>query len=92
MSGILTFLPKEDQRLPDHYGIKIYYLTGKCDEFQLASHVYSKETDMIEFWTKENLLHWVPMNAVAKIEFDSNFSKIIEIKNDRRKENNSSAV
>jgi hypothetical protein len=35
----VPFLPKDDQALPDNYGMKILYVNGKTDDLELASHV-----------------------------------------------------
>lgn len=85
MTGILPFIPKEDQRLPDSYSVTIHYVTGIKETFDLASHSYSKDTGMLEFWTKHDLMSWVPMSSVRRIEFDKNFTEIISIKNEMSK-------
>lgn len=75
-----TYLPKQDQNLPDSYHVTLYYVTGKSDEFDLASHHLNKETMMLEFWTTDDLCSWVPMSSLLRIEFDKNFSKMVAIK------------
>lgn len=75
-----AFIPKQDQALPDNYGMTIYYVTGKQEVFALASHYYNKETNVIEFWTSEDIHNWVPMSNVLRVEFDKNFSKMIAVK------------
>ena len=76
----VPYLPKEDQSLPDNYGFKITYLTGKTEEFELANHVYNTQSQLLEFATKDDIWHWVPITNVCKVEFDSRFSKIVAYK------------
>lgn len=84
MSGVLPFL-KEDPELPDFYNMKVIYLNGKSEEFELASHFLNKELSVLEFVTKQDIWNWVSMDNVNRIEFDKNFSKMVEIR--RRKMN-----
>lgn len=35
---VATFIPKENQDLPDSYGLTIYYANGKQERLELASH------------------------------------------------------
>ncbi len=75
--GYRPYLPKANQNLPDNYGVKIYYVTGKVETFELASHNFAKETGLFEFTTKEDLWSWVPMSSVQRIEFDKRFSQMM---------------
>ena len=80
------FIPKDDQRLPDSYGVKIQYLDGTTEQFDIASHVFTKDTGIFEFWTHEqSRVNWIQMASVKRIEFDDKFTKIIEIKADKPK-------
>lgn len=78
--NIMPFIPKDDDRLPDNYGIKIIYVNGKVEEFELASHFINKEINLLEFWTKDDFCHWVPISSIQRIELDKRFSKIIAIR------------
>ena len=73
-------MPKQDNDLPDTYGIKIFYVNGKVDDFQLASHNLNKELSILEFWSKDDLCSWVPLSSVQRVEFDKNFSKMVAIR------------
>lgn len=77
---MIPYLPKEHPDIPDSYGIKVFYLSGKIDEFELASHKLNSQTLIFEFVTKEDIWHWVPMANVCNIEFDNRFSKLIALK------------
>lgn len=38
MIGAATLLPKDDQAIPDNYGMTIIYISGKKEEFEIAEH------------------------------------------------------
>lgn len=78
--GTRPFLPKVSSDMPDNYGVKIMYVTGKEEVFELASHNFVKETGTFEFVTKDDIWSWVPMSSVQRIEFDKRFSKIMAIR------------
>lgn len=103
-----TFIPKDDQDLPDSYTITVYYLNGKTDKLELASHttrdlvkVYDPDgkfefgrgrfnmvaspVPVIECVTKDNIWHWIVLSAVSRIEFDSNFSKVVDLQTERNR-------
>ncbi len=87
---------KEKQDIPDSYGIKVCYLTGKIEEIEAASHrlvdkIWQKGNDdkmrwevaatpFYEIWSTDNICTVIPMNAVQSITFDKQFSKLVEIK------------
>lgn len=68
---------KEDSRLPDYFGITITYHDKSEDEFKAISHV--TKNDMIEIFTTENTFIVIPVNAIRKIMFDKNFTKLQEL-------------
>ena len=72
--GYRPYLPKVNQNLPDNYGVKIYYVTGKIETFEPASHNFNKSSGLFEFATKEDIWNWVPMSSVQRLEFDKRFS------------------
>lgn len=74
----LPFIPKEVQGLPDHYGMKVEYLTGKTDEFELVNH--SIGNDLLTFMTKQEIINWVPVSSILRVEFDKRLTKIMELK------------
>ena len=39
-----VFLPKDDQAIPDHYGITIHYINGHKDDFEVAEHRIIEKT------------------------------------------------
>jgi hypothetical protein len=75
-----VLLQKEHQDIPDSFGMKIWYVTGKVDEFELAERIFQKDIQMLELITKDNIVNYVPFSSIQRIEFDKNFTKIIEIK------------
>lgn len=74
-----VFLPKDDQRIPDFYGVKIEYITGQTKEFKVASHSFINSLRAIELITFDNEYVVVPMDNVV-LYFDKDFTKIVEIK------------
>lgn len=76
--NVMAFIPKEDDKLPENYGLTVSFLDGKTDEFEVASHRLGEK--VFEFVTKEDVWNWVPLTAVKRIEFDKRFSQIIAIK------------
>ena len=80
-----VFIPKDDQRLPDYYGVKIHYVTGKVDDLQIASHTFLKEIECLEFVTHEDLWYNVPVSSIVKLEFDKSFSKIVALREEQKK-------
>jgi len=75
------FIPKDNQEIPDHYVMKVHYVTGKVEEFTVAQHVFDRERGLIDFCSKDDLWSWIPIANALRIEFDKNFSKLIEIAN-----------
>lgn len=41
---LIVKMMKEDKKLPDNYAIKLFYLTGKTEEFEIASHAIHDKT------------------------------------------------
>lgn len=85
------FIPKDDERFPDHYGIIIHYVTGKKDDFE-GLHYIIKETSTIEIVTKDDVWNLIPISSILRIEFDKRFSTVVALRDDARRKNNSSAV
>ena len=71
---------KEDNELPDSYGIKIIYVNSKSDYFDVASHRIIKETGTIEFVTKDDIWHIIPISSIQRMEFDRSFSKVVALR------------
>ena len=79
------FIPKEYD-LPDAYGLKIFYVNGRVDEFEIASHNVLKEFQNLEFVTKEDVWNWVPLTSILRVEFDKRFSKIVAVRAEMKPE------
>ena len=73
-----VFIPKQDNQLPDFYGIKITFITGKYVEHQVASH--SRNDHVFGLVTHEDLFYDYPMTNIISIEYDKNFSKVVKIR------------
>ena len=87
---IQAFIPKEDPRLPDHYGIEVSYIDGHTTAFEIASHRLGPQ--ILEFVTKDDFWNWVPIAAIKRIEFDKRFSTIIALKAKKDAEDKSKVV
>lgn len=86
MKNSQPFIEKEDQELPDSYGITVHYRSGRSESFQVAHHVYlndDKAPPRIEIATKDNLWSVILWDVIARLEFDKNFSKVIEVQQKR---------
>lgn len=86
--SILPFIPKENDKLPDHYGATIFYITGDRESFDLASHRFVKESTSFELCTKEDIWEIIPLSSIKKIQFDKKFSSIIAIKDEMESKKN----
>lgn len=84
---INPYIPKEDQRIPDYYEIKIFYHDGKFDVFE-GSHSFVKETNSYDILTKDDEWRNIPLTSIKKIEFDKNFSKLMALNQERVKARN----
>ena len=76
--SVMPFIQKDNDRLPDNYGIEISYLDGKIASFEIASHRLGPQ--ILEFVTNDDFWNWVPLTAIKRVEFDKRFSQIIAIK------------
>jgi hypothetical protein len=77
---IKTFLPKDDQELPDAYGLTLSFVTGKPETFETAEHRIFKETMTFQVVTADDEMFLFPLSNIIKIAFDKRFSKICAIK------------
>ncbi len=84
-----VLLQKDHSDLPDHYGIKFWYITGGEETFEVANH-FPITKDYFEFWSKDNKLNLIPLSSIKRLEFDKEFSKIVEIDNQIKKGKNES--
>lgn len=82
-----VFLPKDDQRLPDYYGIKVEYITGKVREYKVASHTFLDALRAIEIKTFDNEFIVIPLDNIM-LTFDKEFTKVIDIKTEMAKKKN----
>lgn len=76
---VMPFIPK-NQEIPDNYGVKILYVNGKEETFELAQHRLNDKTMMLEFVTKEDKWSWVPLSSIQRLEFDARLSKLVALK------------
>lgn len=97
-----TYIPKDDQRLPDNYTIKVFYVTGKVEELNLVFHKLIDTTlinlpdnkirvevnpcPFLEYCTVDDVWGNIPMGSVQRLEWDKNFSKMVAIKQEAKKE------
>jgi hypothetical protein len=77
--NVRSFIPKDNQEMPDSYNVKIYYITGKTDDFCVVSLFPIPQTQTIEIWLKDDLMLLIPIQSILKIEYDKKWSKIVEI-------------
>lgn len=96
MSGVQHFIPKQNQELPDSYGIKVHYFDGTTEELDVASHqiidkvnffgpsgvvrLEANPSPSLEILTKDDLFHLIPMGSFRKLSFDKRYSKIVALR------------
>jgi hypothetical protein len=77
------FIPKEDDRIPDSWGITIIYYDKTEERFEIVSHNMSN--GVFSFWTKTDEHKWRMQDKIKSIDFDKNFSQYIAAKDDTLK-------
>lgn len=87
-----VFIQKDDQNLPDFYEIEVEYHNGQKVSFEVSNHRILKEIEMVEFCTKDDKWHLIPINSFRLFSFDSKFSKIMAIREKKMREANASQV
>jgi hypothetical protein len=85
---VKTYIQKDDQRLPDYFTIKVEFVTGKVKEIEVTSIIYLKENKMYEIWTKEDKMIILMQEAILAIEYDKEWTKIVEIKKELKEKEN----
>lgn len=80
-----TFVPKDNQELPDNYDITIEYVTGKTVTIEVATHNVLQGT-RLEWVTKDDLWGFVILENVLSVSFDKRFSKIVAIREKETRE------
>jgi len=79
-----VILAKEHPDIPDCYGIKIVYITGGDDKFEVVKHFPIKD-GFIEFWDTDEQLHLIPISSIKNLTFDKRWTKLIELNAKREK-------
>ncbi len=92
-------LAKENQALPDFFGMKIAYLTGESEEFEVASMFLdfvasngnavigvSNQPFMV-FATTDDEWVWVPIASIKNIKFNKNYSKMMALREEEAQKN-----
>lgn len=68
---------KEDPKLPDHYGMEVFYHDGASDKFSAIGH--GTVEGILSILTKENLYRLIPTNSIKKIEMDKDYSTVKQL-------------
>lgn len=74
-----AILAKEHQDIPDSFIMKIHYVTGKMEEFEVSERG-GVELGAITFVTKDDIWHTVVIQNVLRIEYDKSYSKLVAIR------------
>ena len=77
---VLPFIPKSNSKLPDHFGMKIFYVDGTNESFDVASFRIIKETNSLELVTKDDIWSLLILSSIRRIEFDKDYSKVIAVR------------
>lgn len=75
-----NYLPKENQELPDNYGIEVNLRDGSKLDFECVSHNVLKEFGFLEIFTKDERTHLLPLDILGPVVFDKRWRKIVELK------------
>lgn len=76
----MPYIPKDIAELPDNFGVKVFYVNGKTDEWEVVKFSPIKETGTIEAITKDDIIILVPISSIQKVEYDKRFSKIVALR------------
>jgi len=76
----------KNQDVPDHYGMTVFFIDGKKKEFFAVGHTLVTGNSILSLRTKEDKVHWLPISNIFEIEYDLNFSKILEAKEAKARE------
>lgn len=74
------------QDVPDHYGMKVLFIDGKKRDFSTVAHTLINGNGIMSIRTKEDKIHWLPTTNIIEIEYDLNFTRILEAKEERARE------
>lgn len=84
MSNVQFLLPKDDDALPDYYGITVTLINSKVKEYEVASHSYLPGCNVLSIVTKDDLWVAIPLSNILEINYDKQFSKVVEIANKKK--------
>lgn len=73
------FIPKDDQRMPDYYGMHIIFHDSKSVELDVVSHKIIQDR-MLQVITHEDEWKLFPIEGIKEISFDKQWSKLIAIR------------
>lgn len=79
-------IPKEHPEIPDYWTITITYWDKTVETFDIVNHNMSN--GIFSFWTAKpkNRHHWRMQDKIKGIDFDDNFSKYMELKEEKKKD------
>lgn len=70
------WIKKDSDKLPDKYGITVYFVDGTSESFDVASHKFLQNRTL-ELVLFEDLFEIVILDNVKRVSFDRAFSKIV---------------
>lgn len=74
------------QDVPDDYKMDITFINGQRLEADAVAHSVIRESGLVSIQTKDNLITWVPVGNILKIQYDKNFTKLLEAKSKKEQE------
>lgn len=81
-NGALPFIPGENPDLPKTFKMTVFFVNGSKETYEVATWFLGPDNAIFDFCTVENEYRWIMMSNVTRIDFDKNFSKQIEIRNE----------
>jgi hypothetical protein len=88
---LLPFIPKDDQALPDCYGLTVVYHSGPNMELELVDHRILPSA-VLSYVTKQDTFGFVPLTAIKHVYYDKRYSKLIAMNMERNRKEQEAAA
>lgn len=72
--------PKLTPGMPDSYGIKVTFITGKTLDYTVVAHSWLYEGQVLSIMTTDDEGKMLPMSSILEVTFDRTFQRIVEMK------------
>lgn len=76
-------IPKENNNIPDSWGITIKYYDGTKEEFKVVTSAY--HSGVFSFVTYEDTWHDRVVDKIKGVDYDKDFSRFMALKKENKK-------